>query len=139
MFEILHKKDIIHIIAEIAVIAGVVYYFSIQNKKLLEHIKRLDAKLEEQDKLINKHEEILKEILASKVSNYVPFKNTVSEGQTPRIIVSTFRPDNSFVERDTHLPRIEEVEEDEKEEENDKNEPEINLDKELEEELKDLE
>jgi hypothetical protein len=137
MFNILNKKDIIHIIAEIAVVVGVVYYFSLQNKKLLEHIQKLDSKLEEQQKVIDSHEVIIKEILSNKES----FTRKVDN--QPRIILSSFKSSPVFVEKEDKLPRIEEIEEEPEEETEEETviipDSEVNLDKELEEELKDLE
>ena len=66
----LDKKDMIHIAAEVVVIIGVTSYFYIQNKNLSEQISVLSAKLEEQDKLIKKHDEVINQLVGKGLLSY---------------------------------------------------------------------
>ena len=59
MSKLLEKKDIIHIATEIVVFIGITFYFSSKNKKLLEHIEDLSKRLEEQEDIVQKHEKII--------------------------------------------------------------------------------
>jgi len=63
MSKLIENKQIIHIATEIIVILGVTFYFSSKNKKLLEHIEDLSQRLEEQEDLIQKHEQIIKQLV----------------------------------------------------------------------------
>lgn len=57
MFE--NKSLIIHIAAEIIIITGITFYFSQKNKKTLEHINDLIQRIEDQEDIIQKHEQLI--------------------------------------------------------------------------------
>lgn len=57
------KKEIIHIASEIIVIVGIVYYFNQKNKKLLTHIEDLVQRIEDQEDMLQKHEQIIKSLV----------------------------------------------------------------------------
>lgn len=63
MSKLIDNKQIIHIASEIVVIIGITFYFSSKNRKLLEHIEDLSQRLEEQEDLIQKHEQIIKQLV----------------------------------------------------------------------------
>ena len=62
MSKLLENKQIIHIATEIVVLIGITFYFSSKNKKLLSHIEDLSQRLEDQEDLIQKHEQIIKQL-----------------------------------------------------------------------------
>ena len=53
----------IHIVSEIIALVGITFYFNQKNKKMLEHINDLSKKVEEQHNLLQKHEQVIKEML----------------------------------------------------------------------------
>jgi hypothetical protein len=59
MLNIVDKKQIIHIVAEIIIIVGISVYFSQKNKHLLNLINDLTQRLEDQEEQINKHEQAI--------------------------------------------------------------------------------
>lgn len=63
MSEILKNKEILILVGEIAVVAGVCFYFSRKNKQLSTQLEILAKKFEEQQQLINKHEEIIHQLI----------------------------------------------------------------------------
>ena len=63
MSKLIENKQIIHIVTEVAIIAGVIFLFSSKNKKLLEHIENLSKRLDEQNELIQKHEQIIRQLI----------------------------------------------------------------------------
>lgn len=68
MTKLFENKQIIHIAIEVIIIAGIVFYFSSKNKKLLQHIENLSQRLEEQDELLQKHEKIINQLVI-KINN----------------------------------------------------------------------
>jgi hypothetical protein len=71
MSKLLENKQIIHIATEIVVMMGIIFYFSSKNKKLLEHIEDLSQRLEDQEDLIQKHEQIIRQLVQA-VNNKKP-------------------------------------------------------------------
>ena len=61
----LENKQMLHIISEIIVLIGLTFYFNQKNKKLLNHIEDLAQRLEEQEELIQKHENIIIKLVSS--------------------------------------------------------------------------
>ena len=57
MFE--NKSLIIHIVAEIIIITGITFYFSQKNKKTMDHINDLIQRIEDQEDIIQKHEQLI--------------------------------------------------------------------------------
>ena len=55
----------IHIASEIVVVIGLTFYFNQKNKKLMSHIEDLSQKIEEQEDLLQKHEQIIKKLVES--------------------------------------------------------------------------
>ena len=59
----MENKQIIHIALEIIALIGLTFYFNQKNKKLLSHIENLAQKIEEQEDLLQKHEQAIKKML----------------------------------------------------------------------------
>jgi hypothetical protein len=76
-----NKPLMIHIVSEVAVIVGLTFYFNQKNKKLMAHIEDLSQRIEEQEDLLQKHEQIIKQI--------VGFINTQQTANQSRPSVST--------------------------------------------------
>ena len=53
----------IHIASEIVVLVGLTFYFNQKNRKLMSHIEDLAQKIEEQEDLLQKHEQIIKKMV----------------------------------------------------------------------------
>ena len=70
-----NKTFLIHIAAEIIIIIGVSFYFSQKNKKLMGHINDLIQRIEDQEDMIQKHEQLINNLtnalndINSKISN----------------------------------------------------------------------
>ena len=64
MLGTIDKKHLIHIVSEIIVFIGIIFYFNQKHKKTLNIIEYLAQKVEEQDELLQKHEEVIKKIVA---------------------------------------------------------------------------
>jgi len=58
----LENKQLVHIVAEVVVLVGVVFYFSSKNKKLSSHIEELAQRIEEQEDRIQKLETTLQHL-----------------------------------------------------------------------------
>ena len=54
-----NKTFLIHIAAEIIIIIGVSFYFSQKNKKLMGHINDLIQRIEDQEDMLQKHEQLI--------------------------------------------------------------------------------
>lgn len=54
----------IHVLSEVAAMLGITFYFSQQNKRLKGYIEDLAQRMEEQEDLIQRHEELLKALTA---------------------------------------------------------------------------
>ena len=65
MSQILENKQMVHIVSEVIVLIGLTFYFNQKNKKLLNHIEDLAQRIEEQEDLLQKHENIIKKLVAS--------------------------------------------------------------------------
>ena len=70
-----NKTMLIHIAAEFIVIIGLSFYFSQKNKKLMGHINDLIQRIEDQEDMIQKHEQLINNLtnalndINSKISN----------------------------------------------------------------------
>lgn len=60
--KLLDNKQLVHIGAEVVVFAGLTFYFSKKNAKLMGHIAELSQRLEEQEDHINKLETAINNI-----------------------------------------------------------------------------
>ena len=70
-----NKTTLIHIASEIIIIIGISFYFSQKNKKLMGHINDLIQRIEDQEDIIQKHEQLINNLnnaindINSKISN----------------------------------------------------------------------
>jgi hypothetical protein len=96
MSKLLEHKQIIHIATEIVALIGIIFYFSSKNKKLLEHIEDLSQRLEDQEDLIQKHEQIIRQLVQA--VNKVPQLSTKTSTKT------STKPKN-IKEKNTHIPQ----------------------------------
>lgn len=65
MSKLLENPQIIHIISEVVVFIGITFYFSQKNKKLMNHINDLTQRLEDQEDIIQKHEQLILKLMNS--------------------------------------------------------------------------
>jgi hypothetical protein len=65
MSKLLQNPQIIHIISEAVVIIGITFYFSQKTKKLMNHINDLTQRLEDQEDIIQKHEQLILKLMNS--------------------------------------------------------------------------
>ena len=141
----MENKQMIHIASEIIVLGGLIYYFNQKNKKLLSHIQDLSRKIEDQEGILQKHEEIIRKMsefinqqknTSIEKTKKTPVKEirTITPKKSEPIKVS-FKPNTSPI-KNKIAQRVEEISSSEEEEEE---EEESDLDAELEEELQELE
>jgi len=86
-----NKSMIIHIISELLILVGIVYFFNKKYKELVGNLDNLSKKIEDQQILLDKHEELFNMLNQSKIiqqKSVVPqFKPNVIL-QQPRVIQS---------------------------------------------------
>lgn len=58
-----NKQQMIHIIAEIVLMIAIVFYFNQKHKKVLSLVEDLAQRVEEQEDLLQKHEEVIKKLV----------------------------------------------------------------------------
>jgi hypothetical protein len=58
-----NKQQATHVISEIVVLLGLIYYFSKKNRKLLLYIEDLSTRIEKQEDIIQKHDQILTKVV----------------------------------------------------------------------------
>jgi hypothetical protein len=113
MSKLFENKQIIHIATEIVALIGIIFYFSSKNKKLLEHIEDLSQRLEDQEDLIQKHEQIIRQLVQAvnnrggthkQLSPKLKKNKTSHPKRTKKVLQSTPKPVVNFDD-------VEEVEE----------------------------
>ena len=63
MNRILENKQIIHMVSEVVIIASISYFFYQKNRKLSQEIENLAQLLQEQQNILDKHENLIKKLL----------------------------------------------------------------------------
>ena len=58
-----NKQLMIHVVSEVVVLVGITFYFNQKNKTLLAHIEELAQRVEEQEDLLQKHDQIIQKII----------------------------------------------------------------------------
>lgn len=156
MSKIMENKQMIHIATEIVIFAGVIYYFNQKNEKLLSQIQDLFHKMEEQEELLQRHEEIIKKMAAlineQKIKSSAVetdlFKKEQDRNNNKKQPIKVVKSQPIKVTFKQELPkqnkiehRVEEIssEEESESEKEDINKDESDLDAELAEELQELE
>ena len=79
MSKLLDNKQIIHIVSEIFVIAGITIYFSSQNKKLLNHINDLTQRIDDQEEVIQTHEKKIAQLVSLVENSTNNFPKTTTQ------------------------------------------------------------
>lgn len=64
MSKILENKQIIHIVSEVVILSGITFYFVSQNKKLQTQINELSGKLDEYEEMYQNHEQVIRQLVA---------------------------------------------------------------------------
>ena len=86
-----NKQLMVRIVSEVVVVVGLAFYFNQKNKKLLAHIEDLAQRIEEQEDILQKHEQMLR-----KVFDHINHQQkSVAVPTIPREVpreVSKFRP-----------------------------------------------
>lgn len=128
-----NKQQLIHVASEVVVLIGLTFYFSSKNKKLMQHIEDLAQRLEEQEDLIQKHEQIIRQLVAT-VSNINQPRQRVAQPVTEKKSVrAKQKPKKTSKQVKFKQPLIKVISSDEN-----VSEDESDLDRELVEELNDL-
>ena len=70
----------LHIVAELLAIVGISYYFFNKNKILTKNIQEITQRLEEQDEILSRHEEILNKLVMRKANGNNNNNNNVKVG-----------------------------------------------------------
>jgi len=125
MSSIIENKQLVHIGAEIVILAGVSYYFSNKNSKLLESIEVMNLRLNQQEEMLQKQDMLIKKLMVKVEQNQSPSRSSVE----PKKVIKK-QNTVSFEEKTPVIVRVVEEEDEETE---------SNLDKEIEEELNELE
>ena len=63
MSKLIENKQLVHIGSEIIVIIGLTFYFNNKNKKLVGQIEELSNRLQENEKLVAKHEDVIRQLV----------------------------------------------------------------------------
>ena len=84
MSKLIENKHIIHIASEIIVLLGITFYFNVKNKKIMEHIHDLSQRIEEQEDLLQKHEQVIKKLVEF-IRKQEDSANTLSNFNLPNI------------------------------------------------------
>jgi hypothetical protein len=78
MSKLLENKQIIHIATEVVVLMGITFYFSSKNKKLFKHIEELSHKVEDLEDILQKHEQIIRQLVQT-INSKQPTKPTINK------------------------------------------------------------
>jgi hypothetical protein len=84
MSKLIENKHLIHIASEIIVLLGITFYFNQKNKKIMEHIHDLSQRIEDQEDLLQKHEQIIKKLVEF-IRKQEDSSNTLSNSSLPNI------------------------------------------------------
>ena len=61
--KILENKQMVHIVSELIILIGVVFYFSNKNKAILNQLEELNQRIEEQEQKMDKQEQVLRSLV----------------------------------------------------------------------------
>lgn len=142
MSKLVENKQLIHIATEIVVIFGITFYLTSKNRKLLEHIEDLSQRLEEQEDLIQKHDQIIKQLV--QVINNIPVNQPKPVSDVKEIPESKKNLKQHIPRKVKFTPRQPDLKEQERKErkevieEESESDKESDLDREIAEELADL-
>jgi len=60
---LMDNKYMVHIASEIVVLIGLTFYFNQKNKKMMNYIEDLVQRVEEQEDILQKHEQLIKKLI----------------------------------------------------------------------------
>lgn len=123
------QKQMIHVASEVVVLMGLTYYFNQKNKKLMSFIDDLTQRIEDQEDIISKHDEIIERIVAH-ISNKQAPPVHVKKKQNSKVRTRKQNPEQNKTQYNYNVTQPEE---------NIDSESDSDLDSELAEELKELE
>jgi hypothetical protein len=63
MSKLLENKQLLHVAGEVVILLGVTYFFTQKHKKVMAHVEDLAQRLEEQDEMIQKHEQVIRKLV----------------------------------------------------------------------------
>jgi hypothetical protein len=140
-----NKQMMVHIVSEIVVLVGITFYFNQKNKKLMAHIEDLAQRVEEQEDLLQKHDQIIKQLVDHLSKQQAMTQQNIVQ-HSPKAPITTKQKvlsKHQVVQQApvrVHFAQEEEEEEEEQEEEkcDSELETEADFDTELQEELNDL-
>lgn len=143
----------VHIVSEVVVLVGLTFYFNQKNKKLMAHIEDLAQRIEEQEDLLQKHDQIIKQLVDHVSKQQVAMQQQVTapvrtanviKKASPRRKLRAKRRLSSPPPPPTPTPPVEQhpvrvhFAQDQDPESESESETEADLDNELQEELNDL-
>ena len=98
-----NKSLLIHIIGEIVVVIGITFYFSQKNKKLMGHINDLIQRIEEQEDIIQKHEQLIKNLtnVVADIGNRLNKNNNLPIKKNKNI--SVIQPQPPVILKEKHV------------------------------------
>jgi len=140
MSKLLENQRIVHIVSEFVILISLIYYFNQKHKKLLSYIEDLVQRVEEQEDILQKHDQILKSLVSQQLQKPVIQQPQVIQTQSstnmpPKKIINTKKiSQNNTKKVIKEEPKIQEIEQYDEQ----TNEVESNLDAELTSELNEL-
>jgi hypothetical protein len=63
MSKLLENKQLLHVAGEVVILLGVTYFITQKHKKIMAHVEDLAQRLEEQDEMIQKHEQVIRKLV----------------------------------------------------------------------------
>ena len=110
MSQILENKQMVHIASEIIALIGLTFYFNQKNKKLMNHIEDLAQRIEEQEDLLQKHENIIKKLVASVNElhgnkSQIPIKTQIPKGviKTPKEVNHVYKAPQNILSQSSQV------------------------------------
>ncbi len=100
MSKLFENKNILHITVEVIILISIVLYFSQKTKKIAQHINDLMHRIEEQDDMLQRHEELL----ASLLPKTSPKLSRNDESETPNI--NFMKPVQKLVQKPILIPSV---------------------------------
>jgi hypothetical protein len=104
---LLENKQLMHITAEVIVVIGIIYYINQKNKALSKDIDKLVQRIEEQEDIIQRHEQLIKKLLETlEKTNKTNIVNQPINTQTKQNVISDankFNDDDSESYTQTYL------------------------------------
>ena len=90
MSKVDNKQLLIHIVCEIVVAIGIIFFFSQKTKKLASYIDDLSHRLEDQEDIIKTHEQLINKLLQS---NGIQSNECIKPTITPSVPIKPCKAD----------------------------------------------